>query len=138
MTVYLDSSTVLRVLLRQRRPLSIWRKWQRAYSSELLGLEARRVVDRLRIESMLDDEGVARAHEDLRGIERTIGMVRLTRPVLRRAALPMPTIAKTLDSIHLASALLLAERRDLSLVFATHDAQQAVAARALGFECVGI
>jgi predicted nucleic acid-binding protein len=138
MMVYLDSSAVLRVLLRQPAPLSIWRRWERAYSSELLGVEARRVVDRLRLQSALDDAGVARAHEDLRGIERSIDTVALTRTVLRRAGLPMPTVVKTLDGIHLASALLLAERRGLSLVFATHDPQQATAARALGFECAGI
>jgi len=137
MTVYLDSSAVLRVLLRQPDPLSVWRRWERAYSSELLGLEARRVVDRLRLEAALDDEGLAQAHEDLRGIERSVGKVAVTWTVLRRAALPMPTVVKTLDSIHLASALLLAERRGVSVVFATHDGQQAIAARALGFECVG-
>lgn len=31
----------------------------------------------------------------------------------------------------------LQERRGLALVFATHDAPQAMAARSLGFECVG-
>jgi len=137
-TVYLDSSTVLRVLLRQSNRLRIWGKWERAYSSELLGVEARRAIDRLRLDAALDDEGLARAHEGLGRIERTIGTIRLTRPVLRRAALPLPTIVRTLDSIHLASAVLLAERRGISIVFATHDGQQATAARALGFECVGV
>ena len=49
----------------------------------------------------------------------------------------MATAVKTLDALHLASALLSQERRGVALVFATHDAQQATAARALGFECVG-
>ena len=137
MTVYLDTSTVLRVLLRQPGPLSIWGRWERAYTSEILGLEARRVIDRLRLEAMLDDAGVATAHESLRRLERTIGKVALTRAVLQRAALPMPTVVKTLDAVHLASALLLSERRHVALTFATHDEQQATAARALGFECVG-
>ena len=138
MTVYLDTSTVLRVLLRQPRPLSIWGRWERAYTSEILALEARRAVDRLRLEGVLDDTGVATAHESLRRLERTIGKVALTRAVLQRAALPMPTVVKTLDAVHLASALLLSERRQVALTFATHDEQQATAARALGFECVGV
>ena len=138
MTVYLDTSTVLRVLLRQARPLSIWGRWERAYTSEILGLEARRAIDRLRLEAALDDARVATAHESLRRLERTIGKVALTRAVLQRAALPMPTVVKTLDAVHLASALLLSERRHVALTFATHDDQQAVAARALGFECVGV
>jgi hypothetical protein len=50
----------------------------------------------------------------------------------------MATVVKTLDALHLASAMLLRERHGLTLVFATHDPQQARAARGLGFECVGV
>ena len=138
MIVYLDSSAVLRVLLRQAKPLSVWRRWERAYSSELLGVETRRVIDRLRLEGALDDAGVADVHEELARIEGAIGSIPLTRPVLRRAALPMATVVRTPDAIHLASALLLRERRGVTLVFATHDPQQARGARALGFECAGV
>lgn len=138
MIVYLDTSVVLRVVLGQRAALGGFGDWERAFSSELLGLEARRVLDRLRLEAGLDDEGLATSHQAIARVERAIARVRLTRSVLRRASLPMPTVVKTLDAIHLASALLLSERRGLDLVFATHDAQQAVAARALGFDCVGV
>ena len=138
MTVYLDASVVLRILLQQPRRLAAWGRWEAAYSSELLGIEARRVVDRLRVKAALDDHELADVHHDLTRIERAIGAIPLTRPVLHRAALPMPTAVKTLDAIHLASALLLRERRTASLIFATHDPQQLRAARALGFECLGM
>ena len=138
MTVYLDSSAVLRVLLRQAKPLAAWGRWHAAYSSELLGVEARRVIDRLRLQAALDDDDLADAHHGLARIERSIGAVPVTRPVLHRAGMPMPTAVRTLDAIHLASALLLRERREPSLVFVTHDPQQGRAARALGFECVGV
>lgn len=137
MIVYLDTSAVLRVLLAQPDPLPDFGRWQEAYASEILGVEVRRVLDRLRLESALDDAGLAAAQQTTHRIERTIRRVRLTRPVLRRAALPMPTVVKTLDAIHLATALLLEERRGLDLTFATHDEQQATAARALGFESIG-
>jgi hypothetical protein len=137
MIVYLDTSTALRVLLNQSDRLEEWGLWQSAYSSELLGVEARRVIDRLRLESALDDEGVADAHEQLAIMEESIGTIRLTRSVLRRASLPMATVVKTLDAIHLASALLFREHRDTATVFATHDRQQARAARALGFQVIG-
>jgi predicted nucleic acid-binding protein len=136
MIAYLDTSVILRPLLGQGKALD-WRKWDSAYSSELLGLEARRVLDRLRLESALDDPGVAEAHQELARIEKYIGSVPLTRSVLRRAALPMPTIVKTLDAIHLTSALMLQESKGSQLMFATHDLQQALAAKALGFEVVG-
>lgn len=137
MIIYLDTSVVLRVLLRQAGALASWDQWSEAYSSEILKVEARRVIDRLRLESFLDDEGVAGAHDDLAQIERAIGFIGLTEGVLKRAAGPMPTIVKTLDSIHLASALVFAERRKEAPVFATHDHQQSIAARALGLGCVG-
>jgi uncharacterized protein len=137
-TVYLDTSTVLRILLRQPKPLAIWARWNRAYASELLHVEACRVIDRLRLEGGLDDQGVADAREQLSRIEGAISMVALSRPVLQRAALPMATVVKTLDAIHLASAMLLRERRGVELSFATHDPQQGRAARALGFDCVGV
>jgi hypothetical protein len=137
MIAYFDTSVILRPLLGQSRALD-WRKWNSAYSSELLGLEARRVLDRLRLESALDDPGVAKAHEELARIEQHIGIVLLTRSVLQRAALPMPTIVKTLNAIHLTSALMLQESKGSRLTFATHDLQQALAAKALGFEVVGV
>ena len=96
------------------------------------------VEDRLRLESVLDDEGIATLQGELARIESAIGTISLTRSVLRRASLPMATPVKTLDAIHLASALLLREHRYEELIFATHDARQAIAARALGFECVGV
>ena len=137
MIVYVDTSVVLRVLLRQPGRLAEWGEWKSAYSSELLGVEARRVIDRLRLESALDDEGVAQAQESLSLIEGSIGTIRLSRTVLHRASLPMGTVVKTLDSIHLASALLFGERRGPMPTIATHDHQQAIAARALGFSVIG-
>ena len=137
MIVYLDASVVLRILLRQPKRLAAWGRWEAAYSSELLGIETRRVIDRLRVQAALNDHELADVHQDLTRIERAIGAIPLTRPVLHRAALPMPTAVKTLDAIHLASALLLREHRTTSLTFATHDPQQLRAARALGFECLG-
>ena len=138
MIVYLDTSIVLRVLLRQDDPLDTWGDWEEAYSSELMGVEARRVIDRMRLELSLDDRGVADAQEELMRIERCIGRIPANGMVLRRAALPMATAVRTLDAIHLASALLLSEQSATPPVFATHDGQQAIAARALGLECIGV
>lgn len=46
MTIYLDTSVVLRTLLGDGRPFPAWGGWDRAYSSELMGVEARRAIDR--------------------------------------------------------------------------------------------
>jgi len=131
--VYLDSSVVLRPLLAQPGQLRSWGAWTAAYSSELLGVECRRAIDRLRLEGAYDDDQVAEANQRLVHVERTITRIRISRSIIHEASRTMPTIVKTLDAIHLASALVLGERRSVDLSFATHDAQQAIAARALGF-----
>ena len=58
--------------------------------------------------------------------------------VLRQAAAITSREVRTLDAIHIASALLFQERTGTTVVFATHDAQQATGARALGFELIGV
>jgi len=134
--VYLDSSVIFRPLLDQPGQLKSWGQWQAAYSSELVGVECRRAIDRLRLLSLYDDNQVGEAMDRLIKIERTIKQVRLTKSIIRAAAKTMPTIVKTLDAFHLVSALAIRERREIELLFATHDGQQAAAARALGFACI--
>ena len=71
-------------------------------------------------------------------IELTIKRIRLTKSIIIAAAKTTPTIVKTLDAFHLVSAVAIRERRGIELVFATHDSQQALAARALGFTCMEV
>src|SRR6185436_16217534 len=120
MTVYLDSSVVLRPLLNQPKRLQSWGSWDQAYSSELLGLECRRAIDRLRLEGLFDDRHVAEAMEQLGQIERTIKRIRLSRSIIQASSRTMPTIVKTLDAIHLVSAIAVRDRRRIELLFATH------------------
>jgi predicted nucleic acid-binding protein len=134
----MDTSTVLRTLFGESGPLEPWGDWESAYSSELLRVEARRAIDRLRLMTALRDEDVAEANEQLRSIEETLGFIRLTPTVLQRASLPMATLVRTLDALHIASALLFQERRGQTMTFATHDRAQATAARALGFGVIGV
>ena len=138
MTIYLDSSAVIRALVGDGDPLQEWGRWDRAHSSELMAVEVRRTIDRLRLERALDDEEVADAHHELSTAVRMVSLIEITPEVLRRASQPMPTVVKTLDAIHLASALLFAERTNTDVLFGTHDRSQAIAARALGFEVVGV
>ena len=136
MIVYLDSSVVLRPLFDQPGRLKVWGQWKAAYCSELVGVECRRAIDRLRLLSLYDDEQVGQAMERLIKIEGTIRRIRLTKSIVFAAAQTMPTIVKTLDAFHLVSAVAIRDRRGVNLLFATHDAQQATAARALGFTCI--
>jgi len=137
LTGYVDTSVVLRVLLRQRGALRGWDGWDVVCASEFLKVEARRVLDRLRLDAILDDERLAEAHDELVRIEASIAFISLTPIVLERASAPMPTVVKTLDAVHLISAVLYRESDAGDMTFISHDAQQTTAARALGFRCVG-
>lgn len=59
MTVYLDTSVILRVLLMEPNPTELWGKWSMAFSSSLWRVEALRTIDRLRLIHEIDDAGVA-------------------------------------------------------------------------------
>jgi predicted nucleic acid-binding protein len=65
-------------------------------------------------------------------------LVDISNEVLELAAKPLPSPLKTLDSIHLATALLWRDANKSELVFATHDEQLARAARALNFQVLGV
>ena len=136
MIVYLDSSVVLRPLLDQPRKLSAWGQWDSAFSSELMGVECRRVIDRLRLEGVFNDQELAETVGQLSRIEKTIRRIRLSRSIIHAASQTMPTVVKTLDALHLATAVAIRDRRQVELLFATHDSQQAIAARSLGFTCL--
>lgn len=134
MKVYLDSSVVLRRLLREPGAFRRWSDWEWAVTSELLEVEARRVIDRLRItRSMLDGE-VAQLVTAFRSLTRVFEMVPIRQPVLQRAASAFPSVVGTLDAIHIASALLWVQDNEEALVFLTHDEQQAQAAMACGLD----
>ena len=135
MNFYIDTSVVLRVLRGQKDAWKEWGRWQKAYSSTLIRVEGRRFIDRMRLEHDWSDDDIANAGVQLRRLERVITKVRLSANVMERAAAPMPTIIKTLDAIHIATASLVRERLHPNLVFVTHDRQQGRAARALGFGC---
>ena len=137
MIVYLDTSVVLRRILNQPDAFADWATWDKAYSSELMGLEGRRTIDRLRLAGALDDQGVAQSHQQLGIVENAIAVLMIDRTVVARASLPMPTAIKSLDAIHLASAQLCREHRAESLVFVTHDVALGRAATALGFSVLG-
>lgn len=138
MIVYLDSSVVLRVLFEEEGLIPGWGEWERAFSSELLSVESRRAIDRLRLDSLYDDLRVAEAETQLLEVEAGLQLAPVTRAVLRRASQPFATGVRTLDAIHLATALLLRERMAPDLAFAAHDQRLALGARALGFEVIGV
>ena len=137
MIAYLDSSVILRLVLGQRDRLREWRKVSRGVASALVEVECLRTLDRLRLEEDLDEEELVTRREAVFRLLESLEIVDLTRPVLARAAQPLPTSLGTLDAIHLATAMLWRNGTDADLVLATHDRSLALAARASGLHTVG-
>ena len=137
MNVYVDSSVLLRAVLGEPGALPAWRRIRRAISSQLVRLECLRTIDRARIRLPLDDAEVAERRAAVLEVLEGFDIVPIDAAVLQRASDPFPTTLGSLDAIHLASALL-ARARIPDLRLATHDAELAIAARAVGFNVLGI
>lgn len=138
MIAYLDSSVLLRVVLGQLNALPEWSAIESGVVSALVEVECLRTLDRLRLLEGLSDDEIAVRREGVYRLLDAVEMIEPTRPVLSRAAQPLPTALGTLDAIHLATALLWREQGHTDLVMATHDEALAIAAKASGFRVVGI
>jgi len=134
---YLDSSVLLRVILRQRGALKEWDSIETGVASALAEVECLRTLDRFRLSAGIGDSEIARRRETVYRLLEAMEVIEVNQTVLSRAAQPFPTSLGTLDAIHLATALLWQESSGKSLVMATHDAALATAARALGLEVLG-
>ncbi|MEW6777938.1 MAG: type II toxin-antitoxin system VapC family toxin [Bdellovibrionota bacterium] len=134
---YLDASVILRLLLREPGGLPDWQSPGVKVTSELAEVECLRTLDRMRLTGPLTGEDAFKRRESLRGFLQGVWQVELTRPILQRAAQPLPVALGTLDAIHLSTALYWRETQDEDLILATHDQALAKAARACGIETKG-
>jgi len=135
---YLDTSALLRLVLREPGALEELRSCEALVSSELVAVESLRTIDRLRLQGALSlDEAASRRGTVAEWLE-AVDLVLLRRLVLARASEPFPTPLGTLDALHLATALVWRERAQQALVMATHDRDLALAARSFGIEVLGV
>jgi predicted nucleic acid-binding protein len=137
MRVYFDSSVILRVVLGERGRLKEWSRTSEAVTSEITRVECLRALDRLRLEGGMVDRELARRRATALSVLSGFELVRLNRAVLERAAEPFPVRLRTLDAVHVASALLVRARFP-ALGFATHDLDLGAAAQAEGLPVIGV
>jgi len=136
-TIYLDTSVLLRLVLGEAGGLKDVRRAETLVSSELLAVESRRTIDRLRVLSTLSQDEATRKLKTVAEWLDAVDMVLLRSPILTRAGEPLPTPLGTLDALHLATALVWRERMNQPLTIATHDGALGEAARAFGFDVIG-
>jgi len=135
---YLDTSALLRLVLRESGALEEVRAWDGLVSSELLAVESLRTINRLRLQGDLSVEEAASRRDTVTQWLEAVDLVLLQRPILARASEPLPTPLGTLDALHLATALVWQDRMRQALVMATHDRDLALAARSFGLDVRGV
>jgi len=113
---YIDSSVLLRRILGQPRGLREWSSIDTAVGSAIVEVECLRTLDRLRLLGAASDRELAIRREAVFAALERFEIVELGRPVLARAALPLPTSLGTLDAIHLATAALWRESQGQNVV----------------------
>lgn len=137
MIAYLDTSALLRIVLREPGAVDDLRTYEGLVSSELIAIECARTIDRLRSKGALTlgqaTERIGVVNEWLEAVD----LVLLRPLVLSRASEPMPMPIGTFDAIHLATALIWRERVGALPGMVTHDAALGAAARAFGFDVRG-
>jgi predicted nucleic acid-binding protein len=134
---YLDSSALLRLILREPGGLPELQSCEGLVSSELLAVECPRTIDRLRLSGSLSMEEATVRTGAIKDWLEAVDLVLLQRPILARAAEPFPISLGTLDAVHLATALVWRDRMRRDIAMATHDGALAIAARAFGIEVLG-
>jgi uncharacterized protein len=120
---YLDTSAVVKLLMRERETAALRRElrhWPRRASSSLLRVELLRTIRRA---------GLPRLNAPTRRHLAAISLIRMDDALLDRAGDLDPVPLRSLDAIHLASALTLGS--DLGVVV-TYDDRMLQGAAALG------
>jgi len=137
-TAYLDTSALLRLVLGEPGALEELRNAEALVSSELLAVESRRTIDRLRVKGSLSPEEAVERLDLVSEWLEAVDLVLLRAPILARASDPLPLPLGSLDALHLATALVWRDRLNQSLVVATHDSELGLAARTFGFAVRGL
>jgi len=135
---YVDTSALLRIVLREPGALDDLRTYDGLVSSELIAVESARTIDRLRLQGALTTEEAAARLRVVNEWLEAIDLVLVRPPVLSRASEPLPMPLGTLDALHLATALIWRDRLGSLPTMATHDTALGLAAQSFGFDVRGI
>ena len=106
MVAYLDSSLVLRYILAGDLSIRHAAAFPRMISSELLEIECRRVLHRCRMAGDLTDETLLAALHRLEEVLAGTDLLELSSPIKTRAMESFPSSIKTLDTLHLSTAMI--------------------------------
>lgn len=132
MVYYIDSSALLRLLLKSPERIAGFNAWKDSISSQLLAIEAARTLDRLRLQGEITDEELSNLKKQLNIMLQSMTLAAIDDHVTLRAQNAFPTVVRSLDAIHLATLQLWQDEMREPLTLVTHDRQLITAAKALG------
>ena len=138
MIAYVHSSVLLRLILDQPDPLSDLLRFDSRVTSLVAEVECLRGVESARSRGQLTGGEAADRRSIVYAQVRRMRRLAVSRAVLRRAGEPYPLPIRSLDAIHLASALIVRDREAPDLVFATHDRRLGRLAAVVGLPVIGL
>ena len=127
MAVYLDTSAASKLVVREAETTAL-RRWLRQRNDEVVASDIMR-TELVRATRRVAPGAVAQA----RAVLDAVTLIGVSTTILERAALLEPTTMRSLDSVHLATALDLGDELD---VMVTYDHRLAEAAQASGLVVV--
>lgn len=135
MILYLETSALVKLVRVEPGSVAVWEASERAQalaSSNLARIEVHSAFARLRREG-LPDAAVRGFLAEFERLWSAMAQIQMDRAEDAACGLCLKHSLRTLDAIHLASALLLREEGGLEVVFACADGRLREAAAAEGF-----
>ena len=134
MVAYLYSSVLLRHILLGDSGIEHVFAVGQVISSELLEIECHRVLHCYRLQNKLDDDGFIEASNRLEQVLKAVSILLLSSKIKQRATEAFPVTVRTLDALHISSALVFQEARpEESLLIFSYDNGMNRCAKSLGF-----
>jgi len=133
---YVDASVILRIIINAADALPEGTLFYPT-SSALLQVECLRTLDRFQTSGELKPAEIPRSYAALHDAMRRIQLLKIDEKIVELAGGPFGVPLKTLDAIHLVTAIAWRERLNEEVLFVTHDNALATAAREYGFAVLG-
>jgi predicted nucleic acid-binding protein len=137
---YLDTSVILRIVLKEPDELREWNEIRHGVTSELTVVECHRGLYRAHAHGRLDSGALHLARNYADQILRRLSVVNITPELLEKATGTIPGLLGALDAIHLVSAITFRDRQAVDeppILLATHDRALARIAATTNFDVLG-
>lgn len=135
---YFDSSVLLRYAIRHTGAISDLGPFLHGSSSSVLTkVECMRVLDRWRLTREVSDALLAEARSRCLKLLSGLRLIELDGAIVELASQTFPLALKSLDALHLATALRMQQALGREVAILTHDQRLSLAAQSLGMAVVG-